>query len=131
MFDWLKGNKPPKTAMDVITDYVRVFDKHKGAVVDASLLPAPKDEINRIIRAMCAIAPPHQPPVQLLELLSRGYILLASFQEGVGPRPLSTDYPNSRNADINSKWCLITAKAHDELDALNAEWDRFLLGERP
>ncbi len=98
MFGWFRKSSPSTTEpLDAIGRLGELMENYPLHVLDISLLPMPKRQLKTALKEFWRAASP--PQRQALEV---GYISLANFQDGVGPKPislaLSFDDPTSSEA---------------------------------
>lgn len=74
-----------RTAERIINEYGTVVERYAGfAIVPASLLPRPKEQVKAAFRLLCQFSDEAHR-----EILGSGYVLLANFSEEA-PRPLGS-----------------------------------------
>ena len=86
-----KQDKPRELTFDVIADVVEKYgtllEKYPTAYVDESLLPLPKDEMRRLLRAAWKVA----ANSKLRSAIEVGWVSLHRFQPNIGSTPVDAD----------------------------------------
>ncbi|NTF65753.1 hypothetical protein [Rhizobium rhizogenes] len=77
-----KDRNEPVT--NIIDAYTFLLDSHRGSVMDVGTLPIPKAEMKSLLKSLYSGT--SDPKLRLAAGLS--FVLLAHFQEGVGPVPV-------------------------------------------
>jgi hypothetical protein len=120
MFGLFKKNKQSAPEpFDAIARLGELMENYPSHVLDVSFLPMSKPELKAVLKEFWRDATPAQK--QAIEV---GYIGLANFQNGVGPKPISLAFSDD----------LTTSKAVAEWDATK-DWirrtseEKFLLFE--
>lgn len=85
MFGWFKNSSPLTTkALDAIGHLSELTENYPLHVLDISLLPMPKQQLKAALKEFWRAS--SRPQRLAFEV---GYVSLANFQDGVGPKPIS------------------------------------------
>ena len=103
------------------------MEKYPGAILDASLLPLPKDRMKQVIKEVYAT----NAFPSAREYLPMAFMTLSNFQDGVGPKPLYPNAPKHPSGDLSelNAWLKWSEKTTNESKELLTEWNRFLAGK--
>lgn len=69
---------PPKSSAELLGGFCELIERHPASLLDASRLPAPKQEMKAVIREVWQREP------KLRDLLGHMYLELSHFQDGIG-----------------------------------------------
>jgi hypothetical protein len=142
MFSWFKAKPKPclgeqeakkimDAAVEIVMRYGKVYEGLGTAIADTSRLPAPKAEMKTALKLAWHFAEGNQ---RMQSWVETGYVLLANFQDGVGPEPidcgLSPDSELAKAAATLEPWLKWSPQVQAEMSELLAEFDSFKRGWR-
>ena len=130
MFGWLKkrDKRPNLSPIDAIAILGQLIEDNPDAIaIDASRLPFPKYQMKAIVKQLYST----ENDETKKQLLESAFMLLAFFQEGVGPKIIFVSFANDplNNTQDFGDFLRWSARVSDEMQVANSEWNRFLEGE--
>jgi hypothetical protein len=137
VLSWLKKRRnfdaAKKTAMGAqiaINRMGELIEAYPGAVIDETWLPVPKADMKTALKIGWITAPNEKER----ELMRVGYSLLASFQPGVGEKPISPKLPENPSPEdaikILGPYLEFSPRVEAEMVANGKEFDAFVKSQR-
>jgi hypothetical protein len=119
MFEWFKKKQ---TVEDVVHAYGVLLEKYPLAILDVSMLPAPKTKMKALLKTLYAKTDDEARANQI----EIAFIFLSNFQDGVGPIPIENSTQDMKKWD---KWLPWEKLSFAEMEILLDEWKRSKEGE--
>lgn len=133
-----------KPASEILADLGEIMDRFGPiAILDKSMLPAPKPVLKAMLREVWKAYPP------IREAAEAGYMAMAQFQDGVGPDPAvmptlqkpppganldmlrreAAEFLSGPTGTALDRWLTVSRLMMSETEVLAREWRAFVEGK--